>query len=148
MAARGDIVVRPATSADEAAILDLWATAYAKPPDPDRARLSCLLDDRDTPVLVAEHAGRILGSLICAADGWRGNMYRLAVAPDQQRGGIARKLVEEGERRLRAAGIRRVTALVDGRDEADIRLWNAAGYELETTTARFVKDVEPRGPAV
>jgi ribosomal protein S18 acetylase RimI-like enzyme len=148
MAARGDIVVRPARPEDEPAILDLWATAYGKPPDPDRARLLSLLKERDAPVLVAEHAGRILGSLICVADGWRGNVYRLAVAPDQQRGGIARRLVEEGERKLRAAGIRRVTALVDSRDEAAVGLWSAAGYEPEPTTARFVKNLGPTGPAV
>ena len=103
MAAGDEILVRSGKPPDAAAILELWATAYAKPPAPERERLIRLLSQRDTPVFVAEHAGRVVGSVICTVDGWRGNMYRLAVAPDQQHAGIACKLVEQGELRPRPA---------------------------------------------
>ncbi len=47
--------------------------------------------------LVAESDGLIVGSLIATWDGWRGNMYRLAVSPEFRRRGIAAALVSAGE---------------------------------------------------
>jgi ribosomal protein S18 acetylase RimI-like enzyme len=66
---------------------------------------------------VAELGGEIVGTLIAAFDGWRGGMYRLAVEPSGRRRGFGRALISEGERRLRAAGARRVTALIGADDD-------------------------------
>jgi len=113
-------VVRPAGPGDIEAGLALWArarTAAASTPDTPEA-LANLLAHTPGALLVAElEDGTIAGALIAAWDGWRGNMYRLAVDPPQRRRGIARALVDEGERRLRAHGARRVTALLGREDE-------------------------------
>jgi ribosomal protein S18 acetylase RimI-like enzyme len=74
-------------------------------------------------------------------DGWRGNMYRLAVLQEHRGRGIATRLVDEAHARLRGKGARRVTALV-GRDElAAARLWEAAGYCEDQRVVRFVRNV-------
>jgi len=74
-------------------------------------------------------------------DGWRGNMYRLAVREDFRRRGIASRLVEEGHRHLRAVGAPRVTALVGVEESDAAALWRAAGYELDEKIARFVRNL-------
>ena len=85
----------------------------------------------------------IVGTLIASWDGWRGAMYRLAVSPAMRRRGIAARLVEEGERRIRAKGARRFHLIVL-EDEAPAQaFWTAVGYEHQHERLRFVKTFPP-----
>ena len=96
----------------------------------------------DGALLVHEHHGEIVGALIAAFDGWRGNMYRLAVAPAHRRTGIAKRLVEAGEERLRAKGAPKVTALVGRGDTQAEELWRAAGYKDDVEIGRWVRALD------
>ena len=74
-------------------------------------------------------------------DGWRGNLYRLAVSPRHRRHRIGLRLVDAAHDLLRRKGARRVTALV-GRDEAAaVGLWETVGYEHDEQMARFVRNL-------
>jgi ribosomal protein S18 acetylase RimI-like enzyme len=123
------------------AVLELWAGArsvHAVTADEPEA-VERLLDDES--LLVAVRDGDVVGVLIAAWDGWRGNMYRLAVAPAERRSGIGRALVQAGEMGLRARGAKRVTALVAREDAAARALWAAAGYEDDERIGRFVRNL-------
>ena len=138
--------VRPAGRDDIGAVLALWErarSAAASAPDTPET-VARLLATSPGSLLVAERGadGAIVGALIAAWDGWRGNMYRLAVDPAHRRTGIALALVRAGERHLAALGARRVTALV-AHDEPDaVGLWAAAGYARDADIARFVRNLE------
>ena len=138
--------VRPARCDDIAAVLALWErarSAAASTPDTPET-VARLLDTGPGSLLVAERGpdGAIVGALIAAWDGWRGNMYRLAVDPAHRRTGVGLALVRAGERHLAALGARRVTALV-AHDEPDaVGLWAAAGYARDADIARFVRNLE------
>jgi len=135
--------IRAAERGDVAAVLKLWATdrsGHASQPDTAEA-VERLLADRPGALLVAELNEHIVGALIAASDGWRGNMYRLTVAPSFRRRGIGLALVREGERRLRAGGTPRITALVAHDDEVACALWSAAGYALDREIVRFVRNI-------
>ena len=122
-------------------VLALWERARssaAVTPD-DEAGVTRLVT-RDA-LLVAEANGRLVGTLVAAWDGWRGNMYRLAVLPEYRRRGLARRLVQDGHQRLKAQGARRITALVAD-DEGDATgLWRAVGYERDEQIVRFVRNL-------
>lgn len=75
-------------------------------------RVNRLVSASPVALLVAERENQIVGALIAAWDGWRGNMYRLAVRDDDRREGIGLALIRAGEDYLRQRGARRVTALV------------------------------------
>jgi ribosomal protein S18 acetylase RimI-like enzyme len=138
-----DARVRSARRVEVARLLDLWRSADAVPSvGEDIDTLSELLDQQPDGVLVAELDGVIVGSLIAAWDGWRGNMYRLAVLPEHRRLGIARALVNEGERRLRDQGCVRITALVMHEHDHVVRFWEAVGYEHDERTARHARNLK------
>jgi ribosomal protein S18 acetylase RimI-like enzyme len=125
-----------------AAVLRLWSvarSAAARTPD-DAAAVERLLERSPDALLVAEQDGQLVGVIIATWDGWRGNIYRLAVLPEFRRRGVGRRLVEAGHERLRAKGARRVGALVGSEEAAAIALWVAAGYERDDLIVRFVRN--------
>ncbi len=87
---------------------------------------------------------RVVGSLVAAFDGWRGNIYRLAVHPDVRRAGIARALVAEGERRLVEIGCPRITALVVTAEDHTTGFWTAVDDDADGRITRFVKTTNAR----
>ena len=81
--------IRAGWRSDVEAVLALWRAAYGPGATPDTAvALERLLDHDPRALLVATAEGRIVGTLIAAWDGWRGNMYRLVVHPSRRRQGI------------------------------------------------------------
>jgi ribosomal protein S18 acetylase RimI-like enzyme len=137
------VTIRSAVAADVAAVLELWSRARscgASTAD-DQAVVRRLLKRDPEALLVAELDGELVGTLVAGWDGWRGNMYRLAVAPERRRQGIAAQLVQEGERRLLAQGASRVTALAWRQDTLASSLWTAVGYEDDSGIGRFVRNL-------
>jgi ribosomal protein S18 acetylase RimI-like enzyme len=137
-------VVRHAHVNDAPAVLALWARARSEhATTSDRAEdIERLLDETPSALLVAEaDDGEIVGVLIAGWDGWRGNMYRLAVHPDYRRHGIGRRLVAVGEEHLRRLGTRRVTALVGYDDAVAAAFWDAAGYPVDREIGRRVRNL-------
>jgi ribosomal protein S18 acetylase RimI-like enzyme len=135
--------IRAATARDIGAILTLWAaerTSHAATPDSAEA-LGRVLDTDPGALLVAEEDHGLVGALIAAWDGWRGNLYRLAVASDRRREGIGAALVRAGEERLRARGATRVTALVAYDDADAITFWTASGYPPDPAVGRHVRNL-------
>ena len=131
---------RNATRSDFPAVLALWDEArsgHAETPD----SLEALERLEPGALLVHEDDGEIVGALIAAFDGWRGNMYRLAVKPERRREGIARALVDAGEARLEQQGAPKVTALVGRGDEQAEALWRAAGYKDDVAIGRWVRSL-------
>jgi ribosomal protein S18 acetylase RimI-like enzyme len=92
-------------------------------------------------VLVAEVQGRVIGSIIGTFDGWRGNIYRLAVHPDYRRRGVARALVAEVEKRLTQQGVKRITALVEKDHPLPMAFWEAVGYRVDERIVRRVRNL-------
>jgi ribosomal protein S18 acetylase RimI-like enzyme len=137
------LIVRVARLEDIPAVLELWALARsAHASTPDRPTdLRRLVAEMPGSLLVAEVRGSIVGALIAAWDGWRGNMYRLAVRDERRRQGVASGLVEAGERHLWQLGARRVTALVAHDDPIAATFWDAVGYPIDTVIGRRVRNL-------
>jgi len=126
--------------------LDLWREAGTIPAVTDDIRiLSCLIQNANTGLLVAEYQNTLIGTVIAAWDGWRGNIYRLAVLPDYRRQGIGQHLVERAESFLSSKGARRISVLV-AKDESLARsFWDTAtdtGYNQDLRIVRYVKTLQ------
>ena len=136
------IVLREVRDGELPSVLDLWREAEATVSHThsiDDVRLAA--GGTTSVVLVAEDERRIVGTVIGGFDGWRGNIYRLAVHPDCQRQGIARRLVSDLEARLADMGAKRITALVEREHPWATGFWDAAGYGLDAGMARYVRNL-------
>jgi ribosomal protein S18 acetylase RimI-like enzyme len=137
------IMVRMCRQDDVGSVLDLWAqerSAHASTPD-RREDVERLIADSPAALLVAERDGEVVGALIAAWDGWRGNMHRLAVSEGYRREGIGLTLTRAGEEYLCGCGARRVTALVAFEDEAAGAFWESAGYPMDHEIGRRVRNL-------
>src|SRR5579863_76009 len=105
--------IRSADASEMSAVLDLWREAHAEPTHTDDAdSLTRLMTFNPEALIVAAEDGAVVGSVIAAWDGWRGSIYRLAVAPRYRRRGLGEHLVRTAEDRLTRKGAVRLQAIV------------------------------------
>ena len=140
-----NINIRPCRLDECAAILDLWREAGSLPSVSDSVEaLKLNLEGDDDLLLVAEDNSRLVGTIMGGWDGWRGNIYRLAVIPEYRRRGIGRALVQEIERRLSSKGARRISICVAREEDAAVDFWDALkdfNYQRDPRIIRYVKSV-------
>ena len=136
----GTFLIRECQPEEAAALLALWQAAGTSPSVTDTIADVRVAIESQASVVVAEADCRIVGSLIAAFDGWRGNMYRIAVHPDYRRRGIGRALVREGERCLIERGVKRITALVEEKYPWAVAFWSSVGYDIEPGIVRFFRN--------
>ena len=134
--------IRACREEEAEAVLTLWRQADATPSATDSVEeIRRAIANSPAHVLVAEVGGKLIGSIIGSFDGWRGNIYRLAVHPHFRRKGLARALVAEVENRLRRQGVKRITALVEKNHSWATAFWEAVGYGLDLRMVRHAKNL-------
>jgi len=139
-----DVTIRPCRPDECHVILELWKESGSTPSVSDSIdALKRHLQEDDDLLLVAEYDNRLVGTVMGGWDGWRGNIYRLAVLPEYRRQGIGRALVQEVERRFALLkGAKKISILVEQEEELAITFWNALkniGYERDYRIARYAK---------
>jgi len=139
------VIIRAAREDDIPAILSLWQEAGVTPTSVTDSveGLTLLMQEPAGLLLVSIVNDQIVGSVIGGWDGWRGNIYRLAVAPACRRKGIARRLVQEISSALFAKGARRLSALVEHEHPWAIKFWNSMrdlGYQRDPQFVRYIAD--------
>lgn len=140
-----ETTIRQACGDELSAVLKLWHEAGVTPPSVTDSieGLTRLMSAAGAVLMVATIEDRIVGSVIGGWDGWRGNIYRLAVAPEHRRKGIARQLVKEVTRTLFDMGAERLSALVEREHPWAVRFWESIGdlgYELDPKFVRYIAD--------
>ena len=144
----GAVAIRRGNSNDVGPVLELWQRAGATPKPTDTPEgLQQVLASPQSILLLAEVDGSLAGTVIGGCDGWRGNIYRLAVAPECRRRGIASALVLQVDAALQGMGARRITALVESDHPWAVGFWNTlerAGYRHDPTMTRYMKSFQEK----
>ena len=139
------VLIRRVRDEELAAVLKMWSAAGVTPPSVSDSieGLTRLIREPAALLLVATIDEQIVGSVIGGWDGWRGNIYRLAVKPEHRRKGIARQLVAKISVELFAKGATRLSALVEHEHQWAIDFWvsmSTLGYERDSKFARYIAD--------
>ena len=124
--------IRNARTKDISHILQLWKKygEYHSWLDTPQALARKVERERDL-FLLAELKGEIIASVMGSYDGRFAFAARLVVAPGHRRKGIATKLMEELERRLRDKGASQVSLLIEDNNDPAISLYRKMNYKVQ-----------------
>ncbi|MBU0624609.1 MAG: GNAT family N-acetyltransferase [Candidatus Thermoplasmatota archaeon] len=136
------VVVRPLRENELELMVKIWASSGLPCRPKGRDSLKALRTQRnaDPELFIGafEH-GTLVGVALASDDGRKGWINRLAVVPESQGKGIARRLILESENVLRARGRRLFCVLVESYNKASMELLERAGYKKEDDIYYFTK---------
>jgi N-acetylglutamate synthase len=118
--------------ADYEAAYDLWKNAgeglgLSSSDSPEEISRK-LLRDPDL-FLIAEEDGRLVGTVIGGFDGRRGMIYHLAVRADHRRRGLASRLMNEIEGRLKSKGCLKAYLMLKEGNQIAVTMYKKFGWE-------------------
>ena len=128
------MILRTVTSDDLDGVLALWAVVFPEYGDPGRpqrdprASFERKVAFGDGLFWLAEHEGRVVGTIMAGYDGHRGWIYSVGVHPGARRHGVGRALLAEAERALAARGCPKVNLQVLSGNADALAFWRGLGY--------------------
>jgi ribosomal protein S18 acetylase RimI-like enzyme len=135
--------IRRFEQGDSAAVVQLWSDCGLVVPwnDPHKD-IQRKLTVQPEMFLVGCTDDQIIASVMAGYDGHRGWINYLAVHPAHQRSGVGRRMMEEAENRLRAAGCPKINLQVRGGNAAVIAFYNEIGFKMDDVVS-LGKRLEP-----
>ena len=144
--------IRPYQAADRDAVVSLWKDCGLVVPQNDPHRdIARKLSVNSKGFLVGESDDRIVATCMAGYEGHRGWINYLAVAPECQRRGFARQIMEAAEALLRDAGCPKINLQVRSSNVAVIDFYKAIGFAEDSVLSfgkRLVRDDEPQAANV
>lgn len=124
--------IKPLDLADSEPALALWeAVDLTRPWNDARTDLLRAMQGPDSTVLGGyEAAGALIATAMVGHDGHRGWVYYLAVAPEHQRKGHARRLMQACEQWVRERHIPKIQLMVRTDNQNAVSFYETLGYEM------------------
>jgi ribosomal protein S18 acetylase RimI-like enzyme len=141
-----DIIIREFRMADYDRVMEIWAQGRLplKPRGRDsRASIEAQLGRPNVHFLVAEAAGRVVGTVLATHDGRKGWINRLAVDESRRNRGLGRRLILEAERRLAADGMEILACLIEDGNAVSMEVFTRLGYRKHPEILYFAKRRDP-----
>ena len=122
--------IRAYQNPDEAAVVALWQYCDLTRPWNDPYKdIARKLQVRPDLFLVGEVHGLVMATAMFGYEGHRGWVNYLAVAPEHQRQGHAKSLMQHGEVLLLASGCPKMSLLVRAGNTSVVSFYQALGYQ-------------------
>jgi len=123
------MTIRQYDPGDEKEIIDLWKECNLIVPWNDPAKdIQRKCYENPTLFFVGSINGKIAGSCMAGYDGHRGWLYYLAVKPEYQKLGNAKKLIVHAEKALINVGCPKINLMVRKTNERVIGFYKTMGY--------------------
>jgi ribosomal protein S18 acetylase RimI-like enzyme len=141
-----ELLVRSYLPPDREGLVSLWAVCGLVRPwnDPYRDIDRKLARDPEN-LLVVEHDGEVVGSVMVGYEGHRGWVNYLAVHPDHRGRGLGRRLMERAEELLGRLGCAKVNLQVRSSNEEAIGFYRRIGYSVDDSVS-MGRRLEVDGP--
>ena len=134
--------IRDIADGDIDQVIALWHAAGVTRPWNDPGRdIAFARRDAHSTVLVGADGGRIVASAMVGEDGHRGWVYYVAIAPELQRSGLGRIMMQAAEDWLIRRGVWKVQLLVRADNKKATKFYEQLGYK-DTTSVCFQKVLE------
>jgi ribosomal protein S18 acetylase RimI-like enzyme len=122
--------IRAYQKPDEAAVVALWqACDLTRPWNDPYKDIARKLQVRPDLFLVGEVQGQVMATAMFGYEGHRGWVNYLAVAPEHQRQGHAKALMQRGEALLLASGCPKLSLQVRAGNTSVVAFYQALGYQ-------------------
>ncbi|MBC7361082.1 MAG: GNAT family N-acetyltransferase [Candidatus Aminicenantes bacterium] len=141
-----DIVIRRFKMSDYDRVIELWQQGNLplKPKGRDsREEIERQIQLSNVIFLVAESAGKVIGTVLATHDGRKGWINRLAVDPAFRRQGLGQILIKEAEKELEKERIMMFAALIEEDNLPSINLFEKLGYEYHPEIKYFTRKKFP-----
>ena len=123
------IGIREIEDRDVDQVIALWhSSGVARSWNPPERDIAFARREPHSTILVIEEDGRIIASAMVGEDGHRGWVYYVAIDPDQQRGGLGRRMMQAAEEWLAARGCWKVQLLIRADNEGVKEFYERIGY--------------------
>jgi ribosomal protein S18 acetylase RimI-like enzyme len=123
------LTIRPYVPEDQDAVIALWEACRLVVPQNDPiADIRTKIQFQPDLLLVAIAQDRLVGTVMAGYEGHRGWINYLAVAPEQRRRGIAKKMMASVEKKLRALGCPKINLQVRRTNTTVINFYQAIGF--------------------
>ena len=138
-----NLEIRQFNPCDEEAVAQLWTDCGLVVPwnDP-HGDIQRKLKVQADMFLVACLDGDVIASVMAGYEGHRGWINYLAVHPKHQRTGIGKRMMDEAESRLRAAGCPKINLQVRSKNAAVIEFYKRIGFKPDDVVS-LGKRLEP-----
>ena len=126
------MLVRAFEIGDEPAVIDLWRRCdLLRPQNDPHQDIRRKLRVRPDLFLVGLLDGEIVASVMAGYEGHRGWLNYVAVAPEFRRRGLARRILAEAERLLRAEGCAKINLQVRASNQPAVEFYRRLGYAMD-----------------
>lgn len=138
------MMLRTYQTTDEEAVIALWqACGLVVPQNNPKRDIARKLLVNPELFLVGELDGKVIATCMAGYEGHRGWINYLAVAPQHQRKGFAREIMQHAESLLRAAGCPKINLQARSTNAAVIVFYEQLGFQIDAVTSlgkRLVSD--------
>ena len=141
-----ELEIRNYRKPDQAAVVELWWNCGLVVPwnDPEKDIHRKLRVQRDM-FLVGLLSTRLVATVMAGYEGHRGWINYLAVAPDCQKNGFGRRLMDEAEARLRRLGCPKINLQVRNSNADAIDFYKRIGFSVDDVVSMGKRLQEDQG---
>lgn len=140
----GEWEIRPFEARDGEAVVALWHACGLVVPWNDPVKdIERKLRVQGEMFLVGSLGGGLVATVMAGYEGHRGWINYLAVAPEQRRQGLGRRMMEAAQARLYAMGCPKINLQIRKSNRSATRFYRSLGYVEDETISmgkRLVED--------
>ncbi|MCK4330096.1 GNAT family N-acetyltransferase [candidate division WOR-3 bacterium] len=141
-----NVVIKKLTTDDYDSMIELWddvGLPYKPHGRDSRESIKYQLQQPTSIYLAAYIWNKMIGVICATHDGRKGWINRLAVLPNYQKRGIAKRLVSEVENRFYKLGIRIYACLIENWNTVSMEFFEHLGYKTYKDIFYLTKRIEP-----